>query len=174
MKTICIATVAILGCASAAPQRMRVRDLEGSLSMPELTEVAPSAPAAETPVTLPEEISMPAVEESMSAPAEVLPEDVVTVAEVLYESMSIPEIFEELHGSISMPDGWSPEEEGLVPAEDGQGYVSVASDDTTEESDDTTGDDPTGDDVTEEETSSASVVSAAVSAACVVGAMALF
>jgi hypothetical protein len=137
--------------------------------MPELT-----AETTDVAVTLPEEISMPAVEESMSAPAEVLPEDVVTAVEILYESMSIPEIFEELHGSISMPDGWSPEEEGLVPAEDGQGYVSVASDDTTEESDDTTGDDTTGDDVLEGETSSASVVSAAVSAACIVGTMALF
>jgi hypothetical protein len=191
MKSTCIATIAILGCASAAPHRMRVRDLQGSMSLP-LDVATTAAPEAEvaTPETLPAaittaapepelisaepELSMPAVEESMpemeaslSAPAEVLPEDEVVVEEVLWESLSIPAIYEEIYGSsMSMPEAWTPEEAGFVPSETGSGYVEP----TTTESDDVSVE---SDDVTEEP-SSASTLTGAVSAACVVAAMALF
>lgn len=206
MKTACIATAAIIGCASAAPQRMRVRSLQGSMSMPEpvlisaepelisaepvdadmsvapttipavtteaavatsVSVVTSEAAVEETPVTLPEEISMPSVEESMSAPVPVtLPEDVeVVVEEVLWESLSIPAIYEEIYGaSMSMPEDWTPEDAGFVPSETGSGYVEP-SDEEEAESDDVTSDDTP---------SSAAIVSGAVSAACVVAAMALF
>ena len=226
----CIATVAIIGCASAAPQRMRIRSLQGSMSMPEPeiavdpipelisaepvpelisaepmsvpipatlpavdtteavettvaietlpeVEVDPTPlpatiPAVEdTPVTLPEEISMPSVEESMSAPAavpETLPEDVVVVEEVLWESLSIPAIYEEIYGaSMSMPEEWTPEDAGFVPSETGSGYVEPAETES-DESDDVSESDDTPD-------SAAGVfVSGMVSVAALVGAWALF
>ena len=213
----CIATVAIIGCASAAPQRMRVRDLQGSMSIPEiavdpvpelisaepepamsvdtavpvpatlpavdttvaietLPEVEPEPlPAVETPVTLPEEISMPAVEESMSAPVpevlpEALPEDIVVVEEVLWESLSIPAIYEEIYGaSLSMPEAWTPEDAGFVPSETGSGYVEPPEEEEVdEESDDVSESDDTPDSAT------GAFVSGIVSAAAVAGALALF
>lgn len=107
----------------------------------------------------------------MSAPVEaipeVLPEDVI-VQEVLWESLSIPAIYEEIYGaSMSIPEGWTPEDAGFMPSETGSGYVEPPEADDTPATDDV----PESDDVPP---SSASAVSAAVAGACVVAAMALF
>jgi hypothetical protein len=152
---------------------MRVRDLEGSMSIDFATpETLPASitTAAPEPVLISEpELSMP--EMSLSAPTpETLPEDEVVVEEVLWESLSIPAIYEEIYGSsMSMPESWTPEEAGFLPSETGSGYV-----EPTPESDDVSG---LGDESGESDdvpAASASIASAAVSAACVVAAMALF
>eukprot|EP00804_Cyclotella_cryptica_P017644 CCRYP_006759-RA/>CCRYP_006759-RA protein AED:0.44 eAED:0.44 QI:0/-1/0/1/-1/1/1/0/213 len=213
MKTTCIATVAILGCASAAPRRMRTSERslqEGSMSM-SMPEAAPGEPSlfdtgstvaavtipAEIDATtvaavpLPEEISMPGepatndeamveVSMSMSVP-EVIAEEVV-VEEVLWESLSIPAIFEEIYGSsMSIPEGWTPEAEGYVATETG-GYVEPGSTEPTSGTDDTPSTDDTmegeSDDVPsgDREASPAAgvILSGVASAACVAGAIALF
>jgi hypothetical protein len=188
MKTTCIATVAILGSASAAPRRMRTSERQlqedGSLSLPATNDFIPT------------DLSVPSVEASlsmMSVPSADLLEDEIVVEEVLWASLSIPAIYEEIYGegsatatviiaSMSMslstpttivtggiPEGWTPADEGYVPSETGAGWVAgpdVASDDVTEESE--------SDDVTDV-TASASAVSLGVaSAAALVGALALF
>ena len=233
----CITTVAIIGCVSAAPQRMRVRDLQGSMSMPSVDpdfavdpevdpgfavdpqpevdpgfavdpqpevdpgfavdpqpevdpgfavdpqpEVDPGfgVDPAETTgemgvTTLPGDIGVKDFPEmSMSMPPEVpvtlpepLPEDEVVVDEILWESLSVPAIYEEIYGSsMSMPKEWTPMDAGFVPAETGSGYVEPESDDvppTAEESDDVTKSSATG-----------AFISGVTSACAVVGALALF
>eukprot|EP00956_Cyclotella_meneghiniana_P038067 scaffold148366_cov79-Cyclotella_meneghiniana.AAC.2 len=270
----CIATVAIIGCVSAAPQRMRVRDLQGSMSMPPVDpdfavdpavdpdfavdpqpevdpdfgvdpqpevdpdfgvdpqpevdpdfgvdpqpevdpdfgvdpqpevdpdfgvdpqpevdpdfgvdpqpEVDPDfgVDPAETTgeegvTTLPGDIGIKDFPEmSMSMPPEVpvtLPEDEVVIEEILWESLSVPAIYEEIYGSsMSMPQDWTPEVAGFVPAETGSGYV-----EPKPESDDVPAPnaEEESDDVTKESSATGALISGVATACAVVAAFALF
>jgi hypothetical protein len=103
----------------------------------------------------------------------------VSVSEVLWESLSIPAIFQEIHGSsMSIPADWTPEVEGYIPTETG-GYIEPGTAEPTSESDDVPSTDDAGsDDVPagDREVSSAAgaIISGVASAACLAGAIALF
>ncbi|EED87022.1 predicted protein [Thalassiosira pseudonana CCMP1335] len=174
MKSTCIATLAIIGSATAAPRRMRTSYSRVSQRVLQDGSMSMSMP---TPATNDEVVVLISAESmSMSLPA---PEEPVFVVSeplsVLYESMSLPAIWEELLGSLSMsmPNDWTPEDLGFVPAEGG-GWIPEApeTDDSTEEPPAT--DDSTKDVVEDESSAAGALVSGVVSAACLVGAVALF
>jgi len=161
----------------------------GSSEAPGTTAAAVTIPAVVGSTVgiapLPEELSMSVGGDvSMSMPSDAGLSEDVAVTEVMFESLSIPAIYEAIHGSsMSIPEGWTPEAEGYVASETG-GYVEPESDDVTSGSDDPTGtndtteEEPESDDVEsgDREVSSAagSILSGAVSAACLAGALALF
>lgn len=194
MKTSCIATIAILGCASAAPRRMRTaqRSLQdGSMSMsmpgadaesglfdtepgsaepPATTVAAVTIPADITTATPPEDEGMPTSGESMSMPTTDVTGDVAGFVDTLMStSMSLPEVGQ------GMIDGSMPMS-GMTSADTEE----PDSDDVTSGTDDPSGDDtPAGqpDDGTGDRgmsSAAGAILSGAASVACLAGAIALF
>ena len=128
--------------------------------------------------TLPGDIGIkdfPEMSMSMSMPPEVpvtLPEDEVVIEEILWESLSVPAIYEEIYGSsMSMPQDWTPEVAGFVPAETGSGYV-----EPKPESDDVPAPnaEEESDDVTKESSATGALISGVATACAVVATFALF
>jgi hypothetical protein len=170
------------------------------LSMP---EPATNDEVVVEPTTNDEVVALPEESMSMSVPAvpATLPEDEVVVEEVLWASLSIPAIYEEIYGSPAvtlvldssmsmsvpmeevvnvMPEGWTPADAGYTESSTGEGWVAPPSEDegSDDPTDGVTSEDveSESDDVTDERDSAAAgaMISGAVSAACVVGALALF